>query len=199
MSGFRSRKSLLFLLPAAIAVLLATHALWLGALGKFLIAADQPAPADLAVVLAGDGYGHRILKAAELVREGYVPRVLVSGPAGYYGSHESDLAVTLAVKRGYPEDYFLKFPHEAHSTREETQVVAPELRRLGVHNILLVTSDYHTRRAGRIFRAGAPGIGVRVIAAPDEYYRWDHWWQDRDARKIFLLEWMKTFSSFAGM
>ena len=44
------------------------HALWLPWLGDLLIHDDGPAKADIAVVLGGDFYGHRIEKAAELVR-----------------------------------------------------------------------------------------------------------------------------------
>ena len=78
------------------------HALWLPWLGYLLIHDDGPAKADMAVVLAGDFYGHRIEKAAELVRAGYVPAALVSGPAGMYGNYESDLAIPYIVRKGYP-------------------------------------------------------------------------------------------------
>ena len=61
------------------------------------------------MVLAGDFYGHRIVKAGELVRAGYVPAGLVSGPAGIYGMHECDLAIAFIVRQGYPADWFIRF------------------------------------------------------------------------------------------
>jgi uncharacterized SAM-binding protein YcdF (DUF218 family) len=196
---FRTRKTPFIILATLIVGVIATRTLWLGALGAYLIRADQPAHADYAVVLAGDARGHRIITGAELVRQGYVRKALVSGPPGCYGIIESELAVNFAVKKGYPADYFVQFPHHALSTQEEARVLIPELRRLGAHSFLLVTSDYHTRRAGKYFRQLADGLDMRVIAAPDEFFRWNSWWRDREAQKIVYMEWSKTMASLFGM
>ena len=199
MASFRTRKTpFLFLLGLVVAAAL-THSLWLGALGAYLIRADQPAQADFAVVLAGDAHGHRVIAGAELVRQGFVRKALVSGPCCFYGAQESDLAVIFAVKKGYPEDYFIKVPHRATSTWQEAQVMIAELRGMGAHSFLLVTSDYHTRRAGRYFSKLAGGLAMRVIAAPDEHFRWNSWWRDREAQKVVYLEWSKTIFSFVGI
>jgi uncharacterized SAM-binding protein YcdF (DUF218 family) len=147
-------------------------------------------------VLAGDASGQRILKGAELVRQGYAPRVVVSGPFGGYGHYECDLAIPFAVNAGYPESYFVRFPNQAHSTREEATAAAAELGSLGVHRVLLVTSLYHTRRAGGDFREAAPGLTFIVVAAPDEHFTKDGWWHDREARKTFAIEWMKTAANW---
>ena len=93
--------------------------------------------------------------------------MLVSGPSGIYGYHECDLAIPFAVKAGYPESYFVHFENDARSTQEEARDAVARLRQLGAHKVLLVTSDYHTRRAGKIFRAAAPDLQFIVIAAPD--------------------------------
>lgn len=199
MAPFRLRKATL-VLPVLLAIgLWITHALWLGALGRYLIRADTPAPADYAVVLAGDFYGHRVLAGGDLVRRGLVRKALVSGPRWCYGQPESDLAVNFAVNHGYSADYFLKFPDDATSTRDEARAIVPELRRLGARSFLLVTSDFHTRRAGRYFRALAGDLNMRVVAVPDEYFRWNSWWSNREGLKIFYMEWSKTLSSYLGM
>jgi uncharacterized SAM-binding protein YcdF (DUF218 family) len=173
------------------------------ALGRALVRDDGPAAADIAVVLGGDTYGHRILKAAEMVAGGYVPAVLVSGPPGLYGHHEDELAIAFAIKHGCPAQWFIGFPHEALSTEGEALVVLPELRRRGVHRFLLVTSDYHTARGARIFAAAdrrlRTGLQMRVVAATDEFYRPGAWWRERQARKIFAIEWIKTAGSALGM
>jgi uncharacterized SAM-binding protein YcdF (DUF218 family) len=171
----------------------------LAGFGNYLVRSTPPEKADIAFVLAGDSNGNRILKAAELVRQGYTPKVLVSGPQGIYGFHECDLAIPFAEKAGYPESYFLHFEHQAHSTGEEADAAVPELRRLGAKHVLLVTSDYHTRRAGRIFRAKAPDISFTVVSAPDFYFTPDNWWHNREARKTFVIEWMKTVAEWFGL
>jgi len=139
-------------------------------MGAYLVRAEPPMQADYAVVLAGDAHGNRVLEGAELVRRGFVRKALIDGPVAYYGIPESDLAVQYAVRKGYPEDYFVKFPMRATSTREEARLVVPELKRLGVRSFLLVTSDYHTRRAANCFQPVLDGITMRVVAAPDVYF-----------------------------
>ena len=167
--------------------------------GAYLVKADGPSRADAVLVLAGDGYGHRILTRAELAKQGYGPKVYVSGPAGMYGRHECDLAIPFAVSKGYRESYFIHAENDARSTTEEAAAISPQLRRDGVKTVLLVTSDYHTRRAGRTFRAAAPDLRFIAVAAPDEYFRADGWWRVREARKIFLFEWEKTVATWLGL
>lgn len=165
--------------------------------GAALVRDEQPVRADLAVVPAGGWRGNRILKAAELVRDGWVPKVLVSGTA-YYGWSESDAAIEFAVRRGYEREWFIAFPHGAQSTEEEARLIGERLRRMGVRRILLVTSDYHTRRAWGCFRQALPEIEVRAIAAADPDFP-PAWWRSRQGRKTFLLEWMKMVSWRLGM
>jgi uncharacterized SAM-binding protein YcdF (DUF218 family) len=183
---------------ALLAILVLSYPLWLGALGQYLVSTDSAVQADIVVVLAGDGYGHRILRAGELVRQGLAPTALVSGPEGLYGYYESELAIPFAVQQGYPASWFVPFRNKALSTREEASAIVPELRKLGVHRCLLVTSDYHTRRAGRAFRSTAPEIAFRVIAARDEFFRPGGWWRTRQSLKQGVLEWMKTIADWFG-
>ena len=182
---------------AAVAVIF--HARILSAMGAYLVEADAPQKADVVVVLAGDGWGHRILAGAQLARDGYVPKVIVSGPDGAYGNHECDLAIPFAVRNGFPETYFVHLEHNARSTLAEARAVLPELRRRGYKRVLLVTNNYHTRRAGRIFRSLAPDLTILVVAAPDEFFTPDGWWHNREGQKTFLTEWEKTVASGLGI
>jgi uncharacterized SAM-binding protein YcdF (DUF218 family) len=191
---------ILALVLAAVVLLgLIFHNAVLAAMGSYLVNADSPQKADIALVLAGDAEGNRILTAAQLVRRGYVSRVLVSGPSGLYGYHECDLAIPFAVKAGYPESYFLHFEHDARSTQEEARDAIVRLRELGAHKILLVTSDYHTRRAGKIFRSAAPDLQFIVIAAPDVSFTADGWWHTRQGEKTAFNEWLKTVTEPFGI
>ena len=193
----RARRWLFVLAVVIIAVLFRSQLL--AALGGYLVRTDAPQKADAALVLAGDGWGNRILTAAQLVRDGYVPKVLVSGPDGTYGLHESDLAIPFAVKHGYPESYFVHVDHEARSTQAEAAAVMPEIRREGIRRMLLVTSNFHTRRAGWIFRELAPDVTIVVVGAPDQYYTPDGWWHNREGQKTFVTEWEKTIANWLGI
>ena len=113
----------LAILALVMVVIILTHSLWMGWMGAFLVEGESPSRADLIVILAGDLYGRRILKGAELVKEGYAPYVLVSGPGGLYGLHENELAIPFAVKHGFPASWFIAFPNESHSTDEEARAL----------------------------------------------------------------------------
>ena len=175
------------------------HAQILGALGAYLVQAGPPQKADAALVLAGDGWGYRVLTAAQLARDGFVPRVLVSGPDGAYGLHECDLAIPFAVKHGYPESYFVHMENSARSTVAEARAVLPEIRRMGVQRLIVVTSNFHTRRAGAIFRELAPDLTILVVAAQDKDFTADGWWHGRQGQKTFLMEWEKTIANGMGL
>jgi uncharacterized SAM-binding protein YcdF (DUF218 family) len=190
---------ILAVLAVALTAGALAHPLWLKALAWYLVKVDEPARADIAVVLAGDGYGNRIMRASELVRNGLTTRVLVSGPDGMYDSNEADLAIAYAVHRGGSPSWFQPFRRNSYSTREEARAIVPELRRLGVRRALLVTSNYHTRRAGVLYRRAAPDIRFCVIQAPDRFFRPDNWWLSREGQKRFVLEWMKTITGWFGI
>jgi uncharacterized SAM-binding protein YcdF (DUF218 family) len=189
----------LFAIALVVVLLVATYPFWLTALGTYLVHSDPPVPADMIVVLAGDFSGNRILTAGGLVRQGFASKALISGPSGAYGLYESDLAIRFAVNKGYPESYFVPFPNDSKSTASEAEAVISELRKRHVHKIDLVTSNYHTRRAGKILRAQAPDIEIHVVQAPDRYFTPGGWWKEREGRKTLLIEWMKTVGSWLGM
>jgi uncharacterized SAM-binding protein YcdF (DUF218 family) len=175
------------------------HTQILSALGGYLVQAGPPEKADAALVLAGDGWGHRILTAAQLVRDGFVPKVLVSGPDGLYGVNECDLAIPFAVKHGYPESYFVHLENSARSTKAEAQAVLPVIRRMGFKRVIVVSSNYHTHRAGAIFRTLAPDLTILLVAAPDENFTVNGWWHSREGQKAFLVEWQKTVANWMGL
>ena len=180
-------------------ILAATHNIWLRALGEYLTYSEPPCKADLIVVLAGDFFGHRIEKAGDLLKAGWAPIALVSGAGECYGYDEGDLAIQYAIRRGYPGDRFISLPSPGRSTVEEAQYMVSELRRRGVHRFILVTSDFHTRRASSIYRKAAPDIPFCVVAAPDKDFSPDGWWHTREGRKVAFTEWLKTLANFLGV
>ena len=171
----------------------------LGSVGAYLVQADPPQNADVAVVLGGDFWGNRILAAAQLERDGFVPKVIVSGTDGAYGNYECDLAIPFAVRHGYPESYFAHLEHHARSTFEEAQAVLPELRRRGYKRVMIVTSDYHTRRSKRIFQKMAPDLTIVMGAARDQFFTPDGWWHVREAQKTVLMEYEKLVATWLGI
>ena len=170
----------------------------LNACFDFLVKSEAPVKADIAVVFGGDGYGNRLLAGAQLVRDGYVPVVLVNGPAGFYDDHECELAIPFGVARGYPEAYFRHFHGTFQNTADEATTVIAELRKENIKKVLVVTSGFHTRRTSRYFR-NLNGIEVHMIAARDQYANHGTWWLHREGRKTIFLEWAKTVATWIGI
>ncbi len=200
-----------------LAALYFSGGVWLPAVGRLLIHDDGPAPADIAVLLAGEYDGYRARFAAGLVRAGYVPMVMVSGPPGMYDTNEADAAIRYLTAHGYPESIFIPVRHSAKSTREEARVILAELARRHIRSFLLVTSNYHTARSRRIFlvtsnyhtarsrriflaaeRAQGGGPRFRTVAAADPIYDPARWWRYREGCKTAFYEWTKTFATVAG-
>jgi uncharacterized SAM-binding protein YcdF (DUF218 family) len=192
-------RTLALALVAIVVLAFIFHNAVLAGLGSYLVKADAPEKADIALVLAGDGEGNRILAAAQLARRGFISQILVSGPSGVYGQYECDLAIPFAVKAGYPASYFLHFENNARSTQEEARDAILRLHQLGAHKVLLVTSDYHTRRAGKIYRTAAPDLQFVVVAAPDTSFTAGGWWHNRQGEKIAFNEWLKTLTEPFGI
>jgi len=168
-------------------------------MGGYLVRTDTPARADAVVVLAGDFSGARILAGADLVKQGLAPKAVISGPDEVYGMYECEPAIAFAVGHGYPQTYFVRAPNRARSTREEVASLLPYLQQMGVHRVDLVTSNFHTRRAGKIFRTMAPGLETHVVGASDIYFQPDSWWHTREGRKTFFYEAIKTVTSWFGI
>lgn len=186
----------IFVAVLALAIY-ASRSVWLTWMGEYLIDAEEPQSAGIVVVLGGDGYGHRIMKAVELVRAGLAPKILVDGPAGYYGVAESDLAIPFAVKRGAPPEYFEPFPITARATFSEAQAVDEELRKRGIRKALVVTSNFHTRRARRMFEQHASGeIEYHLVSATHPEFSPGDWWHTREGKKIVAYEYLKTLYSW---
>ena len=194
-------KILLFLMVLVV-VAIATHSLWMGAMASALVHDETPEQADIAVVLAGDQFGVRIGKAAELIKAGYAPAALISGPP-YFDVHECDAAIAYMVHKGYPAQWFIPFPNASTSTDDEARAILRELRRRGVRRFLLVTSSYHTARATRIYRSvihtEGGGFEFRTVAAPDPHFPTSGWWRTREGKKTFFIEWCKTIATELGV
>lgn len=176
-----------------------TSAYWLPWWGTFLVQADQPAKADAILVLGGDWTGNRILKAAQLAQAGYSNVIYVSGPVALYGTNEAELSIAYAARHGFPAAWFHPVAVPADSTRQEAERVWPRLRESGVRRLLIVTSDFHTRRARRAYRRVAPEAEIRLVAASWPGLHVSEWWKTRQSRKIIFLEWLKMVADALGM
>ena len=159
----------------------------------FWLVVDTPQKSDLVVVLAGETE-QRPAKGLQMVSQGMAPRMLLDAPAAAQIYHRSQLELAQQYLSGQPEAGKLSVcPIIGLSTRDEARDVGrcladPSMGLAGVRRILLVTSDFHTRRALSIFRHEIPGVEFSSAAAYDPTQFGSRWWEHRQWAKIFFDE-----------
>lgn len=166
---------------------------------EFLIEAEQPRRADCIFVLAGDNRGQRIMRAAELYKQGLAGKIFISGPEGYYDASEDEMAIAFARRRGMQDVPFVGWRNKGLSTEYEARFTYPKLKQEGCRSVMVVTSDFHTRRSGRLMRRHWPDLEVIMIAAPTVEFDARSWWTNRVYKKTLFLEWSKTFAEWFGI
>jgi uncharacterized SAM-binding protein YcdF (DUF218 family) len=162
----------------------------LTSLGDFLVVSDPLDKADLIYVLAGDFFGRRVLVGADLGARGYAKTVVLSG-GPYANSYEGDMAVDFAVQHGYSRNLFCPLRLDVPSTIDEARALGPFFRRLGARRIILVTSNFHSRRVALVFRLFLPGYDFRVVGAPQPEFSPGAWWKDERSRDLLFSEYRK--------
>jgi uncharacterized SAM-binding protein YcdF (DUF218 family) len=158
--------------------------------GEFWIVDDAPENSDAIVVLSGDNFDAvRAARAAALYRSGMAPRVVATGRSLRSYATTTDLMKHDLTDHGVPVAAIIPLNHRAEDTREEALLVSAMVAAHGWKKILLVTSNYHTRRSEYIYeRTLPPGTQLRVIAAPDTDYDPQSWWRTAEGVRIFFHE-----------
>lgn len=177
-------------LLAVFAVIYVLRAPLLRVAGEFWVDDDRPESADVIILLGDDNYqADRATRAAELYREGWAPRIVASGRFLRPYASLAELMQHDLLERGVPAGAILRLPSFAGNTREEAVMMRRLAERQRWRRLLVVTSNYHTRRTRHIYtRVFRNSAGVRIIAARDAEYAPANWWQVRTGRKRFLLE-----------
>ncbi|MGP8260441.1 MAG: YdcF family protein [Acidobacteriaceae bacterium] len=161
--------------------------------GTFLVL-DHPTRSDIIVVLSGDTGDARFLRALNLLQSGYSQELILDAPDWIeYGRTSSDLA------REYIHTIAPEYTSHLHVCSFNGDSTVLELGEVSkcVHAVapsaktaILVTSDFHTRRALSVAQHVLPEYRWSVAAAPDVRFS-AAWWQHREWAKTTLTEWQK--------
>jgi uncharacterized SAM-binding protein YcdF (DUF218 family) len=158
-----------------------------------ILVVDRPEQSDAIVVLAGEIYV-RPARAIDLLRQGVAGKAFldVEATALVYDQGLPDIAQRYINDLG--EASRVKVcPIVSFSTFAEADDVNRCLSSIGAHRVLIVTSDYHTRRALMIFRHRLPQYEFSVAAARDPDRFGEAWWTTREWAKNTFGEWSKIF------
>jgi uncharacterized SAM-binding protein YcdF (DUF218 family) len=157
----------------------------------YMLVADAPQPSDVIVVLAGET-DKRPQRALQLLDEGYARRIVLDVPANAkdFGFSEIELAQKYVEK--FPEAASISIcPIAGLSTKDESHDAENCLRRESGNRVLVVTSDFHTRRALSVFRHELRGKRFSVAAARDDREYGEKWWKHRQWAKTCAYEWVR--------
>jgi uncharacterized SAM-binding protein YcdF (DUF218 family) len=150
-------------------------------IGEGWVVEDTLERSDAILVLSDDNfYADRATRAAQLYRQGLGTVVVASGRrlrpyAGVAELIEHDL-----IERGVPKDKILRIAHDADNTREEAKTLAQLAKQKRWRSVIVVTSNFHTRRARYIFANVFPQeIKIRITGARDGDFDPDRWWEQR--------------------
>jgi len=158
--------------------------------GRFLVI-SRAGPADVIVVLAGEAE-QRPERGLELLRKGYAPRLLMDVPGNTRIYQWNQLELAQRYVQQLPEAAAISLcPISATSTRGEVQDMGLCLKGIDARTILLVTSDFHSRRALSTFGVMLPRYRYEVAPVSDPRAFGVNWWQHREWAKTALEEWAK--------
>jgi len=191
----------------AVCVIVASLLRW----GGYLLISDDPLPdhVDTAVVLQGSilGENARMAGAVRVLEQGKTNRILVSIPReSYWGEQIAPIALAYIGKH-YGQDIASHIDFcetdDVDSTEEEAEALAKCISHHEWRSITVVTSDYHTRRTGiiwrRMLRKQHAVFSIAIHAVPDPEFHASRWWLERRSAKTWLLESTKLIWTLVGI
>lgn len=183
-----------------LVALLAVVLLWRG--GYWLIKSDPlPPHTEAAVVLQGSIVGQmaRVDGAARLLQQGVAARMLLSVPKQSYWDESVVPMAQRYLENHFGKDVasrvdFCETDPEVNSTGQEAQALSRCIREHGWQSIVVVTSNYHTRRAGilwrKMLRESDLVIHLRMFGVDDPEFQPRKWW----SKRLYAKTWVTEFS-----
>jgi len=156
-----------------------------------LLVIDAPERSDLILVLAGETE-IRPARALQLLEQGYGREVVIDVPADarIYDSTQLELAQRYVAQLSRATAVRV-CPIVGRSTRDESHDAEKCLAGENPSRVLLVTSDFHTRRALSTFRHELRRTVFSVAAARDSSQFGTRWWTHRQWAKTTVDEWLR--------
>jgi uncharacterized SAM-binding protein YcdF (DUF218 family) len=179
--------------------------------GRYLQHEEALRRADAVFVLAG-GRLERGLEAVDLYREGYAP-VIVLSPGGQEPAEvaarargirfpaPADIVAEVIAASGVPRSAVIIETRSVDNTADEALMLRTLTTNRGWRTVIVVTSKYHTRRAGYAMRRALEGTGVDIVLRASRYDPSNpaRWWRARRDVRLVAEEWQKLIAYRLGL
>jgi uncharacterized SAM-binding protein YcdF (DUF218 family) len=175
------------------AIVIALVVVWVGFAGSLLVATDQVRRPRVVFALSGDVLGDRERRAIEVAVETDTERLVFFDDGGARGSSPAEIRRS-AVEAGVPPEA-IRFVVGVDSTEAEARLAAGLVERCGWDRVAVVTSPYHTRRAGWTFRRAIGDDAEVTVVASEDRFDEGGWWRSAAGRELVLGEWAKVLAS----
>jgi uncharacterized SAM-binding protein YcdF (DUF218 family) len=167
-----------------------------------IIIDSEPEKADAILLLAGGEPG-RVRGAADLYREKWAPVVVVTQEPVSSDTVElraagidivTGLDNTLRILRGLdvPPEKIIRIDASVQSTMEELARMRELSERNNWKSIIVLTSNYHTRRT-RLLARYTFGSAIKFVVVGSNHggINRDAWWKNHDDVRTFMIEFEK--------
>ena len=176
-------------------VLAATALAWaLSHAGYWLEAPGQaPVRADAIVVLGGND-GDRALRALGLYKEGYAPKIVLTGLERGGASPPANLTwrAEFLAARGVPKSA-LRFEVYSDNSFDEAANILELMKKQGWRTVIAVSDPPHMRRLAwtwhRVFKES--GLSYALVASDAQWWSPGSWWRDERTGAFVITEYIK--------
>ena len=167
-----------------------------------IISSSEPKQADAMVLLAGGEPG-RAWGAADIYKQKLAPYVVltrepISSEIVELRKRGVDLSTGLDMNKyilsglGVPEKAIVVVEPPVQDTFDELTRVRELAEQKHWKSLMILTSNYHTRRAGMAARyIFGKTMDITVVASPHGGLDRDNWWNKRGDVRTFLIEFEK--------
>ena len=164
-------------------------------LARWLDVGGRPRKAAYVLILGG-APRIRPFVAAEILHAGLAERALIShvkSPHDDLGDllpPDHELCRRVLLQSGIAAEKVSFLGHDQRTTYDEAGALARFLAAEPDARVLIVTNDFHTRRARWIFTRllGARADAVSFISAPSERFQADNWWRSEEGLEFIVGE-----------
>jgi uncharacterized SAM-binding protein YcdF (DUF218 family) len=189
---------ILIVLLGVLVLLFLFRTLLLRSMGEFLIYEDNLKKTTYAFVLSG-GPWDRGNEAVRIFKRDFADTLVCTGeniPHDFkalgLNMLESEITEKNMLNQGVPKEQIL-LVKKGTSTKEEADEILAFCESRNVKSIIVLSTDFHTRRIKQVFKKKFEKEGIEVVvrAAPSSKYDALNWWKSEDGLIALNNEYIK--------